>query len=78
MLYEDSIKQEVLGTLDERVSSITDCMVALMNEGYVPNKNKTTILNWSSILIHAYQNMDVLSKEQHIAIDNIYNKVINL
>lgn len=78
MLYEDSIKQEVLGTLENRVSSITDCMVALINEGYVPNKNKTIILNWSSILLHAYQNIDVLSEEQHIAIDNIFNKVINL
>lgn len=78
MLYESSLKQAVLDTLEDRVSSIADCIVVLLNEGYVPNKNKITILDWSSILIDAYENIDVLSKEQHEAIDRIYNKVIQL
>lgn len=78
MLYESSLKQAVLDTLEDRVSSIADCIVVLLNEGYIPNKNKVTILNWSSILIDAYENIDVLSKEQHEAIDRIYNKVIQL
>lgn len=78
MLYEESIKQAVVDTLNERVSAIADCIVALINEGYLPNKNKTIILDWSSILIDAYENIDVLSKEQHNAIDTIYNKVIRL
>ena len=78
MLYESSLKHAVLDTLKDRVSSIADCIVVLLNEGYVPNKNKITILDWSSILIDAYENIDVLSKEQHEAIDRIYNKVIQL
>ena len=78
MLYESSLKQAVLDTLEDRVSSIADCIVVLLNEGYVPNKNKITILDWSSILIDAYENIDVLSKEQQDAIDRIYNTVIQL
>ena len=37
-----------------------------------------TILNWSSILIDAYENVDVLSKEQQDKLDNLYNRVLKL
>lgn len=79
MLYDnDDLKQVMLDTLHERVSSITNCIVALLNEGYIPNKNKTTIINWSSILIDAYENIDVFSKEQQNKLDILYNKVLKL
>lgn len=78
MLYKDSLKEEILATLEKRVVSISDCIVALVNEGYVPNKNKDTILKWSGILIHAYQNVNILSAEQQNKLDNLFNKVISL
>lgn len=78
MLYKDSSKQEILTTLENRVVGISDCIVALIDEGYVPNKNKDVILKWSGILIHAYQNIDVLSKEQQDNLDNLYNRIISL
>lgn len=78
MLYKDSLKEEILTTLEKRVVSISDCIVALTNEGYVPNKNKDTILKWSGILIHAYQNVNILSEEQQDKLDNLFNKVISL
>lgn len=78
MLYKDSSKQEILAALENRVVGISDCIVALIDEGYVPNKNKDVILKWSGILIHAYQNIDVLSKEQQDNLDNLYNRIISL
>ena len=42
------------------------------------NKNKITILDWTSILIDAYENVDLLSSEQQVKLDNIYNKVLKL
>lgn len=78
MLYKDSLKEGILTTLKNRVVGISDCIIALENEGFVPNKNKDTILKWSGILIHAYENVDVLSKEQQDKLDNLFNKVINL
>lgn len=78
MLYDNDLKEVMLDTLHERVSSITNCIVALLNEGYIPNKNKTTIVNWSSILIDAYENIDVFSKEQQNKLDILYNKVLKL
>lgn len=78
MLYEVKLKQTMLDILKNRVSGIAACIQALLNEGYIPNKNKITILNWASILIDAYQNIDVLTKEQHNKLDIIYNKVLKL
>lgn len=78
MLYEPKLKQVMVDVLENRISAIANCVVALLDEGYLPNKNKTTILNWSSILIDAYENIDVLSKEQQDKLDIIYNKVLKL
>lgn len=78
MLYESDLKTAMLDVLENRVSGIADCIVALVDEGYNPNKNKTVIMDWGSILIAAYENIDVFSKEQQDALDRIYNKVIQL
>jgi len=78
MLYDDKLKEAMLDILENRMSGIADCIQVLFEEGYVPNKNKTTILNWSNILINAYESIDILTKEQQNKIDVIYNKVMNL
>lgn len=78
MLYDDKVKQAVVGTLEDGVLAIAIHMINLLEQGYLPNKNKTTILNWSNILIHAYENIDVLSEEQHRKLDILYNKVVKL
>lgn len=78
MLYESDLKSAMLDVLENRVSGIADCIVALLDEGYNPNKNKTVIMDWGSILIAAYESIDVFSKEQQDALDRIYNKVIQL
>lgn len=78
MLYDAKLKEAMLDVLKDRISGIADCILVLLDNGYIPNKNKTTILDWSSILIDAYENIDVLTKEQHKRLDNIYNKVLKL
>lgn len=78
MLYEPDLKDSMLDILNNRLSSIADCIAVLFEQGYIPNKNKYTILNWSSILIDAYENVDVLTKEQQDKLDIIYNKVLSL
>ena len=78
MLYEPDLKDTMLDILNDRLSGIADCITVLFDQGYIPNKNKYTILNWSSILIDAYENVDVLTKEQQNKLDVIYNKVLSL
>lgn len=77
MLYDDILKQAMLDVLENRMSGIADCIQTLFSEGYIINKNKYNILDWSTLLIHAYDNIDVLSVEQHRKLERIYNKVIN-
>lgn len=78
MLYDADKKQEMLDTLNNRVSSIVDVCVALVNEGYVLNKSKLNKLSWSVIMIDAFENIDVLSVEQHNNLEELYNKVMML
>ena len=78
MLYNNEIKEATLSVLEERVLSVVDLSIVLISEGYIPNKNKATKLQWSSILIDAFENIDVLSEEQHRKLENLYNKVISL
>lgn len=76
MLYDYKLKATVLDVLEHRVSSIVDSIRVLVEEGYQPNKNKKIMLDWLSILIHAYENVDLFSKEQQDKLDSIYNKII--
>ena len=78
MLYDAEKKQDMLDTLENRVSSIVDVCVALINEGYIPNKNKYNKLSWSIIMIDAFNNIDVLSVEQHNKLETLDNKVMTL
>lgn len=78
MLYNAEKKQNMLDTLNSRVSSIVDVCVALVNEGYNLNKSKLTKLSWTTIMIDAFDNIDVLSVEQHNKLETLYNKVITL
>ena len=57
MLYEPNLKDAMLDVLKNRMSGIADCIQILFDNGYVPNKNKMTILNWNAILIDAYENI---------------------
>ena len=45
MLYEPKLNQAMLAILQNRVAGIANCINALLQEGYVPNKNKYTIFN---------------------------------
>ena len=78
MLYEPKLNKAMLAILQNRVAGIANCINALLQEGYVPNKNKYTIFNWSAILIDAYENINVFTKEQQDKLDLLYNKILKM
>lgn len=78
MLYDKSLQSTIVDTLNNRVSTIVDCIIALLREGYLPNKNKITVLDWGSIMIHAFQNIEVFNEEQQNNLENLFNKIIRL
>ena len=78
MLYNVENKKDMLDALNDRVSSIVDVCIALIEEGYIPNKNKNTKLSWSVIMIDAINNIDVFSATQHNELEELYSKVMSL
>lgn len=78
MLYNVENKSVMLDTLQTRVSGIIDVCIALVNEGYSLNKAKSNKVSWTTIMIDAFENIDVLSEEQHHNLETLYDKVMSL
>jgi hypothetical protein len=78
MIYDVKLKEKILDILEDKISNTSNNVAIFFNEGYIPDKNKAIIINWASILTHAYENIDVLTKEQHIKLDILYNKIMKL
>lgn len=76
MMYESYLNKAMLDVLENRMSGIADSITVLIDKGYIPNKNKMTILNWTPILIDAYENIALLTEEQQNKLDKIYEKII--
>lgn len=74
-MYDNNAKDTIIDSLGNKINSICQTAVNLASQGYLINKAKYIRLAWSSILIHAYQNINVLDKEQQAKLDYICNKV---
>lgn len=77
-MYNDEIRKNITDDLESKVISIANTSVALASQGYLVNKSKYIRLNWSSLLIHAFDNIQVLSPEQQHKIELLYNKINNI
>ena len=76
MMYESYLNKAMLDVLENRMSGIADSITVLIDKGYIPNKNKMTILNWTPILIDAYENIVLFTEEQQNKLDKLYEKII--
>ena len=77
-MYNDVIKKNILDDLKSKVMSIVNTSIALASQGYLVNKSKYIRLDWSSILLHAFENIDKFSEEQQNNIERLNNKVSNI
>ena len=77
-MYNDVIKKNIIDDLESKAMSIVNTSIALASQGYLVNKSKYIRLDWSSILLHAFENIDIFSKEQQNNIERLYNKVSNI
>lgn len=77
-MYDENIKESMLGVLENRATSIANSIQALMEAGYIPNKNKYNVLDWSTILFHAYENINVLTREQQEKVDRLCNLILKM
>ena len=76
-MYDDAIKNIAINNLEQKAIGIVQTTVALTAQGYIVNRAKQTRLQWSSILLHAFENIDVLTPEQQNYIEVLYNKIYN-
>lgn len=76
-MYDDAIKDLATRNLEQKAISICNTTIALTAQGYVVNRKKKIKLDWSSILLHAFENIDVLTPEQQKYIEVLYNKIYN-
>ena len=77
-MYNDVIKKNILDDLESKAMSIVNTSIALASQGYLVNKSKYIRLDWSSILLHAFENIDIFSEEQQHKIELLYNKFSTL
>lgn len=77
-MYDKTIKDIATTNLEQKAINIVNTNIALTAQGYVVNKLKKFKLEWSSILLHAFENIDVLNKEQQHNIEVLYNDLYNL
>lgn len=74
-MYNDAIRKNIIDDLESKVMSIVNTSIALASQGYLVNKSKYIRLDWSSLLIHAFDNIQVLKPEQQHKIELLYNKI---
>ena len=76
-MYDNGLKDIAIRNLEQKAIGIVQTTVALSAQGYIVNRAKQTRLQWSSILLHAFENIDVLTPEQQNYIEVLYNKIYN-
>ena len=76
-MYDNGLKDIAIRNLEQKGIGIVQTTLALSAQGYIVNRAKQTRLQWSSILLHAFENIDVLTPEQQNYIEVLYNKIYN-
>lgn len=74
-MYNDAIRNTILDDLESKVINIVNVSITLASQGYLVNKSKYIRLDWSSLLLHAFENIDVLKPEQQHRVELLYNKI---
>uniref|UniRef100_A0AAU8MHU7 Uncharacterized protein n=1 Tax=Geladintestivirus 2 TaxID=3233134 RepID=A0AAU8MHU7_9CAUD len=74
-MYDKDIKDVVINDLVLKTMNVAKAFVVLTDQGFVINKTKKIRQQWSSILIHAFENIDVFTPQQQTEIENLYNKI---
>lgn len=77
-MYSDDTKDAVIDDLETKKLAIVNTIVELALQGYFANKVKYIRLDWISILIDAFQNINLFTKEQQTKIECLYNKIMSL
>ena len=77
-MYNDELRKTIITDLESKELSIINTVIVLASQGYVVNRVKYIKLDWASIILNAFENINVFSKEQQHKIELLYNKLSKL
>ena len=77
-MYNDELRKTIITDLESKELSIVNTAVVLSSQGYVINQAKHIKLDWTSIILNAFENINVFSEEQQHKIELLYNKISTL
>ena len=77
-MYNDDLHKSIITDLESKELNIVNTVVVLASQGYVINQAKHIKLDWTSIILNAFENINVFSEEQQHKIELLYNKISTL
>ena len=77
-MYNDELRKTIITDLESKELSIVNTDVVLASQGYLVNRVKYIKLDWTSIILNAFENITVFSEEQQHKIELLYNKLSTL
>ena len=77
-MYNDDLRKSTITDLESKELSVVNTVVVLASQGYVINQAKHIKLDWKSIILNAFENINVFSEEQQHKIELLYNKISTL
>ena len=77
-MYNDDLRKSIITDLESKELNIVNTVVVLASQGYVINQAKHIKFDWTSIILNAFENINVFSEEQQHKIELLYNKLSTL
>ena len=77
-MYNDDLRKFIITDLESKELSVVNTIVVLTSQGYIINQAKHIKLDLASIILNAFENINVFSEEQQHKIELLYNKISTL
>ena len=77
-MYNDDLRKSIITDLESKELSVVNTIVVLVSQGYIINQAKHIKLDLASIILNAFENINVFSEEQQHKIELLYNKLLTL
>ena len=74
-MYNDELRKSIITDLERKELSIINTAVVLASQSYVVNRAKYIKLDWASIILNAFENINIFSEEQQHKLELLYNKL---
>jgi len=77
-MYDTNFSNKAIDDLADKLLNVVNTTMVLTQQGYVVNKAKRNKVEWTSILIHALENLNILSEEQQASVERLYNNLFKV